>query len=199
MSTVCVSWIQQTHRHSGVAFSDVSQTDSSRVWPTAKDPARQALVTALLHPLPLNTALGLLLEAVMRNAHLVKNSATPRQVKAPKVTLVGIVSQVKGRSQRDSQVKWFVTSRGVLQGVSSSLMNHSCLPNCKVSAVAEAAAQGITTVTVRALRDVAAGEELSITYIGLNQGVRERREMLEKGYGFLCSCKRCAEEEATAA
>ena len=89
------------HRHSGVAFSDVSQTDSSRVWPTAKDPARQALVTALLHPLPLNTALGLLLEAVMRNAHLVKNSATPGQVKAPKVTLVGIVSQVKAPSQQD--------------------------------------------------------------------------------------------------
>ena len=76
-------------------------------------------------------------------------------------------------------------------------MNHSCLPNCKVSAVAEAA-QG-TTVTVRALRAVAAGEELSITYIGLNQGVRERRKLLKKGYGFRCSCKRCAEEEEEAA
>lgn len=87
----------------------------------AKDPPREALVTALVHPLSLNTALGLLLEAVMRNAHLVKGSATPRQAGAPKLTVAGV-------------------------GASSSLLNHSCVPNCKVSAVE---AGLITTVTVR--------------------------------------------------
>lgn len=49
------------------------------------------------------------------------------------------------------------------------------------------------------MKAVKKGEELSITYIGLNQGVRERREMLQKDYGFLCTCMRCLEEEAASA
>lgn len=128
----------------------------------AKHPARLELVSALLHPLALNTALQLLLEATMRNAHLVHDPATS--------TATGVTAGI---------------------GVSSSLLNHSCVPNCKVSCVASPDG---TMVTVQAAKAVKRDEELSITYIGLNQDLKDRRAAL-KDYGFVCTCGRCIEEE----
>lgn len=135
----------------------------------AKHSARLALVSALLHPLALDTALQLLLEAIMRNAHLVHDNTA---ASAATGAMAGI-------------------------GVSSSLLNHSCVPNCKVSCVAGSDDLG-TTVTVRTLKAVKKDEELSITYIGLNQALKDRRTAL-KDYGFVCTCARCVDEEKLAA
>ena len=106
-----------------------------------KHPARLELVCALLHPLALDTALQLLLEATMRNAHLVHDPIT---------------SMAKG------------ATAGI--GVSSSLLNHSCVPSCKVSCIASTDG---AMVTVQAVKALARDEELTIAYIGLNQDLEE--------------------------
>lgn len=49
-----------------------------------------------------------------------------------------------------------------------------------------------------AARDIAAGEELCISYFDLTQHklVQERQELVRNQFQFTCDCKRCVEEEA---
>lgn len=61
-------------------------------------------------------------------------------------------------------------------------------------------AQGYPSGEARflALRDVAAGEELTISYIDEEEaGLEERRRALGE-YGFTCRCERCETEELAA-
>ena len=51
-----------------------------------------------------------------------------------------------------------------------------------------------SSMTLRARRDIDAGEELSITYIDADAAVGMRQEELQWGYGFLCQCPTCLEE-----
>jgi hypothetical protein len=66
--------------------------------------------------------------------------------------------------------------------------NHDCTP----SAVANVTADG--AVTVRALRDIAEGEEVTISYVDARKSVDERRKTLALHYGFECKCARCVDE-----
>ena len=66
--------------------------------------------------------------------------------------------------------------------------NHDCMP----SASSTVAADGMVTLT--ALRDIAEGEEVTISYIDATQPVEERRKTLMAHYGFECRCGRCVEE-----
>jgi len=70
-----------------------------------------------------------------------------------------------------------------------SLLNHSCDPN--VDAVWR---HGDSKITLAARRDIAAGEELTITYIDASEPAEERREALRFAYGFECRCAACVEE-----
>jgi SET and MYND domain-containing protein len=70
-----------------------------------------------------------------------------------------------------------------------SLANHECDP-----ALHAAWAGGDATLTLTARRDIAAGEEVRITYIDSGAGVAERREQLRFAYGFVCGCAACVEE-----
>ena len=45
-----------------------------------------------------------------------------------------------------------------------------------------------------AARDIAAGEQLCISYIDASMSVRARQRQLDWGYGFRCSCEACTEE-----
>jgi SET and MYND domain-containing protein len=47
-----------------------------------------------------------------------------------------------------------------------------------------------------AARDIAAGEELTITYTDAEAAVSQRQQLLHWGYGFKCCCARCVEELA---
>lgn len=69
-----------------------------------------------------------------------------------------------------------------------SFYNHSCAPNCEV--------RGAHDLHVHATRDIAAGEELCISYLGeeLDYPATVRRLFVEKGWGALCGCERCASE-----
>jgi hypothetical protein len=74
-----------------------------------------------------------------------------------------------------------------------SHMNHSCSPNVSVRHLDQRTA--LSRITVIAKRDIAAGEELVVTYVDPSLGVRERRSQLV-AWGFgQCDCERCVEEE----
>ena len=70
-------------------------------------------------------------------------------------------------------------------------LNHSCRPNAVVVFERD------STATVAALRDIAAGEEVLISYIEEDRPLAVRRADLVD-YGFVCMCERCVEEETKA-
>jgi SET and MYND domain-containing protein len=65
-----------------------------------------------------------------------------------------------------------------------SLLNHSCDPNAVVLFDGAAA-------IVRALKPIAAGDELTISYIDRATDRYERQQQLMSQYFFTCSCSRC--------
>ena len=68
-----------------------------------------------------------------------------------------------------------------------STLNHDCAPNCDTAFIQDRG------VAVLALRDIRAGEELSISYVNEGLPVADRRRQL-LAYGFECACERCADE-----
>ena len=71
-------------------------------------------------------------------------------------------------------------------------INHSCDPNCEVAYVED------NGVMIVARRPIAAGEELTISYVDPEMDDEDRREELEETYGFECACPKCAPEPAPA-
>ncbi len=69
-----------------------------------------------------------------------------------------------------------------------SLFNHDCEPSVDIAFTDGAQA------AFRASRDLAAGEQLTVSYIDASAPVQERQGQLEFSYGFTCSCARCLEE-----
>ncbi len=45
-----------------------------------------------------------------------------------------------------------------------------------------------------AARDIAAGEQLCISYIDASMNVNARQQQLDWGYGFRCTCVNCTED-----
>ena len=70
-----------------------------------------------------------------------------------------------------------------------SLFNHSCAPNCHKVLLAD-------WMFVYALRDVASGEECTISYVPVDQSGKERRATLKQAWEFDCRCQRCQREES---
>ena len=68
--------------------------------------------------------------------------------------------------------------------------NHSCDP----SATAEGESSGAASLL--ALKDIAVGDEITISYIEEEASYRERQAQL-KDYGFKCECERCQREKST--
>ena len=92
------------------------------------------------------------------------------------------------------------TSVGLASNVGAlHYFNHSCVPNCTFDSVplgAPAAghrgALWPTRFALRALVDVAEGEELLHCYAGSADGPSARRAYLRDHFGFECECARCA-------
>jgi len=73
--------------------------------------------------------------------------------------------------------------------------NHSCMPNLETSFRHRVAEPGLWCVCT-ATRAIAAGEELTIQYVPVVASpLAERREKLQRMWGFECGCVRCAAEE----
>ena len=66
-----------------------------------------------------------------------------------------------------------------------SLLNHSCLANCRLIFRADSSLQ------VRASREIKAGQEVNISYTPPFFSVIARNNILHRGKQFLCSCPRC--------
>lgn len=72
------------------------------------------------------------------------------------------------------------------------LVNHSCEP----STVARFSSwKGRAMVRLEALRDIEAGEELTMSYIDEGESLEERKVALAS-YGFVCGCDKCVGEGA---
>lgn len=67
--------------------------------------------------------------------------------------------------------------------------NHDCAPN------AAATVMGDGRLSICALRDMALGEEVLISYINVSEGREARRNVLSKHYGFECRCDKCKLEQ----
>ena len=71
--------------------------------------------------------------------------------------------------------------------VLQSCCNHSCSPNCSTENAAAAA------IYLAAAKPVAAGSELTVSYVPLALP-RQQRQALLSSYGFVCCCPRCEAE-----
>ncbi|KAG7095290.1 hypothetical protein E1B28_006059 [Marasmius oreades] len=72
-----------------------------------------------------------------------------------------------------------------------SHLNHCCSPNISVRHLDR---MSLYRITIIALRDIQVGEELNVTYVNPQGGVRARQNELEQwGFGK-CVCERCVRE-----
>lgn len=82
----------------------------------------------------------------------------------------------------------FFSSMGANIYLRTSFINHSCAPNCEATGLGGG---------LRALRDIAVGEELTYNYADgennfLSRTKHTRRTYLRKRWGFECHCTECA-------
>lgn len=89
----------------------------------------------------------------------------------------------------DEAVGTFLNNEGTgLYKVQSS-MNHSCVPNVIIEFP-----HSNSTLAVKALRDIRAGEELCISYLDeceLERSRHSRQKSLKSLYLFICQCEKC--------
>jgi len=70
-------------------------------------------------------------------------------------------------------------------------LNHSCSPNCRHS-YSHDMHTNVHSQSITATRAVAAGEELTISYIDIRgRSTQDRRELLLQRYCFSCDCGLC--------
>ncbi|MCJ1470935.1 hypothetical protein MMC07_009583 [Pseudocyphellaria aurata] len=81
----------------------------------------------------------------------------------------------------DPDLEDYPRSAGVW--VLASYINHSCLPNVERAFIGD-------MIVIRAAQNLAAGSELTLSYISILGGIEERQNSL-KVYGFQCDCRRC--------
>ncbi|KAF1924496.1 SET domain-containing protein, partial [Didymella exigua CBS 183.55] len=72
----------------------------------------------------------------------------------------------------------------------SSRLNHDCAPNAQYVVDPET-----LTHTVRVMRPIPEGEEVTIAYTSPLEKTGERRARLEEGFHFKCRCARCGDAE----
>lgn len=70
----------------------------------------------------------------------------------------------------------------------TAMMNHDCSSNAKFSFDVKERGHEIAVI---ALKPIAKGEALSITYLNGQHEADEMIEMLRESFGFTCGCKRC--------
>lgn len=73
----------------------------------------------------------------------------------------------------------------------AAMINHSCIPNC----IQHFNDEGV--IAIRTMRNIKAGEEISISYIDIAMPTWLRRKELLKSYYFHCNCDRCIIADVT--
>nr|CCC92036.1 conserved hypothetical protein [Trypanosoma congolense IL3000] len=95
---------------------------------------------------------------------------------------------VNGDTSSHSSIEWVLKGGGIYSLQSN--FNHSCQPNVAVFTEC-----GTHDITLRTLRDVQAGEELTISYIPVENTNRAERHKMLEGYFFTCQCALCEYEK----
>jgi hypothetical protein len=98
---------------------------------------------------------------------------------------IGRAWQAMSLMEREILAIWAANAFGHVY-LLGSRFNHSCIPNINF-----AYNPALHKETFHAVRDITAGEELTITYIdGMNRKKRQRQVELDKR-GFVCDCQAC--------
>jgi hypothetical protein len=71
-----------------------------------------------------------------------------------------------------------------------SMINHSCVPNC--THYFEFSSGTKPKMIIRAITDIASGDEVVYSYVPLYQTTANRQKQLYTAYGFHCSCAKCS-------
>jgi SET and MYND domain-containing protein len=79
-----------------------------------------------------------------------------------------------------------VDSRGLAMNDLAPLLNHACAPTCHF-------VQEDARMRIRCIQPVAAGEELTVSYLHPYLSRRVRRAKLRTGHFFDCACARCTD------
>lgn len=143
-------------------------------------------------------------EQCRRACSRIATKALPAEARIPHLDLMGLLSRhasnvygINGPGGEDIGSATFV---GFM-----SLFNHSCTPNLALDAAAahnhhaSQSSHEPPAFSLVAIREVASGEELCITYLTASlladaEGQDERRTHLKECYGFECGCSRCSME-----
>ena len=67
--------------------------------------------------------------------------------------------------------------------------NHDCIPNAAATVMDDG------RIAVCALRDIAEGDAVLISYVDIAQSREQRRKVLLEHYGFDCRCEKCKLEQ----
>ena len=84
------------------------------------------------------------------------------------------------------RLEHFGASRGLALFPYFSMLNHSCVANCRYSVSLDN-----TTMSVRGMRPILKGEEITIHYVGISLGNIARKRSFNNQWKFDCQCKRC--------
>lgn len=82
-----------------------------------------------------------------------------------------------------------LTAVGISLSTVAAMINHSCNPN--VAIVYPNGPGADRPMHVVAIKDIEAGEELTTFYIDVSDPVDIRQDLLQKRYGFRCTCDLC--------
>ena len=84
------------------------------------------------------------------------------------------------------RIEHFGASRGIALFPYFSMINHSCIANCRYTVSLDN-----STISVRAMKAISKGEEISIHYVGISLGTLTRKKSFNNQWKFECHCSRC--------
>ena len=131
---------------------------------------------ALVHTLQANT------DVVPSN----QRKALSKMTGVPEKVVSLLIGQIRGNA---ASIERGGKKVGCALSAHMGYSNHDCTPN------AEAIVDMAGYVTLRALTDIGANEEVCISYIDVNQHVEHRLNILSSHYEFDCKCTRCTSEK----
>lgn len=76
-----------------------------------------------------------------------------------------------------------------------SRINHSCIPNAERESALTSGGEG--HMTIRATRDIKAGEEITMSYHDVHIPRSKRQANYQRIWNFVCACPACDEEDDT--
>ena len=117
-------------------------------------------------------------------------SLLPASLHLPIPAIVSFMSRVNNNSHALSASSSASQHVGFGLFPLCSILNHSCYPNTIYTS-------HLSSLSMRVIREVAAGEELTVNYVGLYGGRWERRRELRDSKKFDCRCRRCVLQPAS--